>query len=419
MTLFFLIGFVSAHLHINQTPLVEGKNIEGIFQINKISRSTSFFAKNQLLCQGKILSLNILEEKLSYPYSFYFSKYRYPKTSKIKFYGSASKKNDFIKIKLDKKKYFEEIPQIFNLAQIRFKSKEWVRKKFYKQMGNSEEADLNIGLITGEIDNNLLKYYFHRLGLQHIIAISGFHFSIILLALSTLFKKLPFPIFSQIFLIILLTCFYLFLGNSPSILRAYITSMTYLISNLFMKKTNSLNTLGLALIIETCFYPHYIQNIGFQFTFICTFALIYGYPVIREIFQKIKKGNFFFRFLKEALLISLCINVFTIPISLYYFHKFPLISILYNLFIPSLIIIPMTLSLISIATLFSFPFIGRINHYLTKAILFLIYNPPIHLEWHLRFSNIHKSMLLLYLTLLTLSILYKKNENPLIKEIFI
>lgn len=115
---------------------------------------------------------------------------------------------------------------------------------------------------------------FSELGIAHFLSISGMHFNILgafILFIFILFSiKSP---FKEILTISILTIFLLLIGFIPSAVRAYIMFSVAIIAPLIRRIGESFLGLCLASIILLLINPLLIKNIGFELSFIGTFAL--------------------------------------------------------------------------------------------------------------------------------------------------
>jgi len=97
---------------------------------------------------------------------------------------------------------------------------------------SARSASFLKGISTGDFEDHMMVMELGRFGLQHIMAISGFHFSLVALIISTLFAGfLPRKMASST-VIFLLSCYFLFLGCSPSILRAWVMIFVVLLGTI-------------------------------------------------------------------------------------------------------------------------------------------------------------------------------------------
>lgn len=256
-------------------------------------------------------------------------------------------------------------------------------------------ANFLSGIATGDFDDRILTYEFSRFGLQHIMAISGFHFGIIAGILNFFLGMLFRKSLATYFLMIILSFYFLFLGYSPSIFRAWVMALIPLSGYLIQRKTASLNSLGIALLAIVIYDPYSIKNIGFQFSFASTAAilLLFGscdhwfktlFP-LRSLSQMVRMdslnqhGYCFLTFCRQAFALTLAVNLIACPMTLFHFQKFPMMSLVYNVFFPFFVSISIFLLLVGM--LFSFlPYFGTaihwVNDYFTRFVLNLTYNLP-------------------------------------------
>ncbi len=114
-----------------------------------------------------------------------------------------------------KPKEWKRIEPSWSLAHWRYLAKEHYRQFLKEKCPHPKSAQFLSSLTTGDVDDRLLKYEFGRLGLQHLLAISGFHFGILIafasFALSLFLPRIP----KLIFLLLCLNAYYFFVGPLP------------------------------------------------------------------------------------------------------------------------------------------------------------------------------------------------------------
>jgi competence protein ComEC len=195
------------------------------------------------------------------------------------------------------------------------------------------------------------KEKFQKIGISHIIAISGMHLHIISEILSKFFYFLGFRKKINYFLIIIFLGFYVFLIGLPaSAIRALImTGFAFLAQTLGRKKYSNLIlffTLNMMLVFN---YKLLFNDIGFQFSFLAVLALLNLMPLLERFFLKIKFFTIInpisedlmgklrltgvYKTIQATFLATLSCQIMTLPLMLYYFNYFSLISILANLMI--------------------------------------------------------------------------------------
>jgi len=316
---------------------------------------------------------------------------------------------------------------LFSLAEYRFRVKDWTRKHFSSLFTQKETASFLLSMVTGEIDDRLMSLQFNRLGLLHLLGISGFQFSLLAFLLGAVLKMALGPTRGTYILIFLLSLYAFLLGNSPPIQRAYIGSLLYAIAHLGNFQISPLNALGGGLLWVLVLDPCAIFQLGFQFSFLCTAAIFIVYPLFQKMlpfdrtFAQIiniplfdRVGHALLFFCKETLALNLSIHLISLPLLFYHFHKLPLLSLAYNLFLPGaasiayLSLIP-GLLFYPLSHLLAAPFL-KLSEIITREMLLIASNPPTLFDFQLRTPNFTLGWTLLSLTIM-LALFLKRLEK--------
>lgn len=196
-------------------------------------------------------------------------------------------------------------------------------------------ASLLSGILFG-IKASMPKTFYQDLittGTLHIIALSGMNISIltVLTARITLFlgRKA-----SSILTICLIVLFVLFVGASPSIVRAAIMGSLSLFAVYFGKQNWGLLSLFLAAGIMLVIDFSLIKNLSFQLSFLATLGIILANRKGECQSASWRKNGLLNKsvyWLKENLILTLSAQLFTLPIILYNFRRISFISPLANL----------------------------------------------------------------------------------------
>ncbi|MBS0651810.1 MAG: ComEC/Rec2 family competence protein [Verrucomicrobia bacterium] len=318
------------------------------------------------------------------------------------------------------------IPSTSSLAEIRYKAKLAVHDYLKEHIKDRSASTFLNALATGDVDERTLSMEFSRLGIQHILAISGFHFALIVLFLSILFNLFLSPRISSSLLILLLSAYYLFLGDSPSVQRAWIAMSAFLVGKLFNLRISALNALGLGLCFEVLIEPAVISHLGFILSFLCTLSILLLYPLMQPIcklllpsrtFSTAKSmphldqwGYVIAAFIRNALAVNIAVHLACLPVLLFLFHRFPLLSLVYNLFFPFWVSI--SLLLLCAALLFAFPipplgqFLFAINEHWTSFALTITSHPPALIDFVIRSKSLTYGSVVLFLSALFMAAIY-------------
>lgn len=219
-----------------------------------------------------------------------------------------------------------------------------------------ESAKLLEGILIGERANlsSETKKSFNNSGLTHIIAVSGFNITIILIFLSFLFRS--FPIWIRLFLALVCVGFFtLLVGPQVSVLRASVFGLiayTILLSGRRMRAFSLLLAVAVGFTVLDPLILNY--DVSFHLSFLAVFGLLFFGDFFTRIFSFLPKWFG----LREALTMCLAAMVFTLPIIMVNFGQVSLISPLANIAIVPIIPLVMLGGFLSMVTTFFSSYLG-------------------------------------------------------------
>lgn len=213
-----------------------------------------------------------------------------------------------------------------------------------KHLGSEAEIGISEALLFGlddHIPDELIQAY-SKTGTLHVLAVSGMHVGLIFLILGWLSKPFKRKKWGRnvepYFLLLGIWAYALLCGLSPSILRATIMFSFMTIGKLIHRNGNAYNSLAASAFFLLCIQPQMLWHAGFQLSYAAVLGIISFYPSLYQLWYI---GNKFLNEVWKVIAVSLAAQVFTFPISLYYFHQFP------NYFlVANLLLIPITTLLI-------------------------------------------------------------------------
>ena len=207
-------------------------------------------------------------------------------------------------------------------------------------------------LILGEksdLSDELYSYY-GRLGITHIIAVSGLHFTIIVMTLFNVLCRLGIKQKPRSIICILFAIFYcLVSGASPSSVRAMIMIIVYLMGKFLLYKTDTLSSICIAATIILTLNPFSFYSVSFVLSFLATFAISIS-PELFEIFDLYHKPKIIKKLnrISQSVFITLIITMFIAPTLYSRFQTFSLITPVANLVLSIIFPIIMYISLFSV-----------------------------------------------------------------------
>jgi competence protein ComEC len=326
----------------------------------------------------------------------------------------------------------EPIP--FSMGEWRYHAKRQLKSIIHNRFTSDKAARFLEGISTGDFQDSVMSVEFGRFGLLHIMAVSGFHFAVITTILCWVFFGIFGRRYGAIILSISLMAYFLFLGGTPSITRAWVSASLVMIGVLLGCRVKSLNSLGIGLFVVLALDPWAYNNLGFQFSFAITASILLFtspfenflnrfFPVRRlnnAVFMSRfdKWGYILLQWLKKGIALSLAVNICALPMTLYFFEKFPLWSLFFNLFFPLMVAVALFFLIfgLSIGVLlegFGVD-VNRFNNWYTEFMLNLTYNFPLKWDVYLRIDSLSAELIILFLTVLfTRGILLEKKQDLL------
>lgn len=394
--IFFLIGFSQVFFHIQLPPkFFQEASGKAIVHFDSVSDQFSSFGQS-IYYRGVIKRFYTQDHKLiakNIPFSMNIPK-KFPRINANKDYClqrvTLRKRGSHYNLKWNRPFIQEPLAHTYSLAELRYKLKQQAVQRLVTFYSSSDVREFMKGMATGEFSNTFMIYTFSRMGLQHLLAISGFHFALIAVCISALFQFIFRGRIQVLWMLLCLTLYFFYMGKGPSIERAWIMAFCFWGCYFFKRVSLPLNALGLSAIIILFDSPFLIMHLGFQFSFLCTAAiLLYFQPIDRLLSQLwkrvwgcsyhpiIKKCGIY---LRQALALNMAVHIGVIPVILYYFHSFYVMSFFYNLVFPILFSISLLLLIIGLILGIIFePISGwlhYINQYWTEKLLTIAYWLP-------------------------------------------
>ena len=173
---------------------------------------------------------------------------------------------------------------------------------------------------------------FSKSGLVHILAISGSHMAIIFWLILLLLKPIfpaNFRNFPIVISLIFIWLFAIFIDFGSSVIRSCIMISAYYFYVLLQRKPDFLHAMAISGLAILIFDTNQLFDVGFQLSFIAVFGIFWLNEPILKYLPKPK--NTVQNFLVNVVSISIAAQVATLPLVIYYFHQYSLISVIANL----------------------------------------------------------------------------------------
>lgn len=242
---------------------------------------------------------------------------------------------------------FQENKRLFLGEKLYLLKKEMMR--CYDTYLPGEEAGLLRAMCLGDktfLDTQA-KSLFRDAGLSHILAVSGLHVSIVGMALFRFLKRMGFGYFlSGIFSAFTVLFYGSMVGFTNSSLRAVFMFFVLMLSMILGEAYDMVSSWMAAFIIVLCMEPLSVLNSGFVFSFGAVLGIfMIANPLVKRYealcedrFKKTlryRRGKNYRKSLKEktvsAVLFSVGIQLFTLPIVSFYYYEIPIYVVGLNL----------------------------------------------------------------------------------------
>ncbi|SHE31474.1 competence protein ComEC [Caldanaerobius fijiensis DSM 17918] len=206
---------------------------------------------------------------------------------------------------------------------------------------------------------------FSTSGVMHILAISGFNVGIIFSAVFFMAKPIKDVYIKNTIAIVVLLIYLFLVGFSPSMLRAALMAIIFLIGQFFKRQADSLNSLSAAAILLLIINPLSLFDVSFQLSFVATASLILFYPTVYKYLRSLPISEN----ISSLMAMTISAQLGVLPFLVYYFHKISIISILANV-----VVVPFAAFLIPLGFLLILTsFIPAVSAFLTMPLVGIIY----------------------------------------------
>lgn len=210
------------------------------------------------------------------------------------------------------------------------KYREYIYDRMFKYLSyNNGQMSIVKAMLFGDkssIDDTT-KTLLYRAGIGHIMAVSGVHLTVISSVLWFVLCRIP---INKYFRFLLLLCFVgifvVLAGAANSVIRAAIMLIIVYGGNLFNRRADVMNSLGIAAVLLTIGCPFVVRDASFMLSFAGVIGISEAAPaVISLIEDKIQLDEF-----PKSFIVSAVVSVIVFPVSFLYFDEVSIMSPLSN-----------------------------------------------------------------------------------------
>ncbi|CAA6826740.1 MAG: Competence protein [uncultured Aureispira sp.] len=261
------------------------------------------------------------------------------------------------------------------LYQFIYKTRSRLLQILAEHLSTPNEYAVAAALLLGAKDqlNKDLRNAYADTGAMHVLAVSGLHIGILVGLLSFLLRFVRrsdknWLRIKTVILLSLMWSFALLTGASASVLRACTMFSFVIIGQLLNRKINIYNSLAASAFLLLCLNPLLLFQVGFQLSYFALVGIIYLHPrIYKRWYIENKLGNWIW----NGVSLSLAAQIATLPISLYYFHQFPVFFWLSGIVVAAAASMILSLG-IALLCFHTVPLLGTALGYALHALLFLM-----------------------------------------------
>jgi competence protein ComEC len=383
--IFVLIGIICGAMRLILWNPIAPSMIQTLYEIphSYTGVITSFpeLKQNEYLYTVKLYKID--EEVLRSPFKIRVTTPRHVyhlRAEHISFYGSIEAPFESLEFSYKdylERKYIFGVMRLFKIdhvkdppwqwkvfGSLRYKLQAYIYQKYRYPYGGFLEG-LLLGRKYGLSPE--LSDVFQITGLTHIIAISGYNITLVILIMTRMFSFLG--RYAQILCsIIAVILFTILVGAEASVVRACLMGLVALAGLFFGRQTMVWNGLVWAMVFMTCYEPRtFLFDVGFQLSVVATIGVV----------ALSKQTERWFTFLpavfeiRESFALTIAAQITTLPLLVYYFQSISTVSPLANILVAPFL--PWAMCFGFLGAVFSFlPLIPDLLFLLTELLLRIV-----------------------------------------------
>jgi len=280
----------------------------------------------------------------------------------------------YLRAGLYKKEQSGDLPAVFQITyNIRKEALDILADRLYTKEQLATASAMILGY-RDHISEDLYNAY-ATTGSVHVLAVSGLHVGIICWIFIALFSKIkdermPVKTAKAVFLILLVWFYAILTGAAPAVVRASVMFTVMIIGKYWFDGQNIYNTLAFSALLLLMYDPLLLFQASFQFSYLALLGIVF--------FHRIWYGLIDFRYylldkLWNLLIVAAAAQSLVFPVTIYYFHKFPLYFLVSGV-VSVTLAFAILINGILVLMLSSVPIIGDVLSYTLRGVLDLFIN---------------------------------------------
>lgn len=165
-----------------------------------------------------------------------------------------------------------------------------------------------------------IRTTYAQTGASHVLAVSGLHVGLIYLILNFFLSRLRWRFLKILLSLAGIWGFAMLTGATPSVLRASTMFSFVMIGKQMRRPISIYNSLAASAFLLLWINPLWLFHIGFQLSYLAVLGIVVFQPLWYQLW--IPSGNWPDK-IWSLITVSLAAQLATLPLTLYYFHQFP------------------------------------------------------------------------------------------------
>lgn len=192
---------------------------------------------------------------------------------------------------------------------------------------DNDEYAVASALLVGYKDDlsDDLQTAYAETGSMHALAVSGTHVSMLYAGLMLLWSRLPQrrkggQWYRTLSILLFIWAFTFVTGATASVLRASVMFSVYLFGKTIYREASAWNVLAASAFLLLWVNPFFLFDAGFQLSYCAVAGMVFFYPRLYRISPLMHP---WMDMAWQTLLVGFAAQLGTLPLTLYYFHQFP------------------------------------------------------------------------------------------------
>lgn len=197
----------------------------------------------------------------------------------------------------------------------------------HRHFPTQDEFAVASALLIGYTDDlsDDLRTAYAETGSMHALAVSGTHVGMLYAGLFFLLSRLRLRgrwarVFNTLTILTVIWGFAIVTGATASVLRASVMFTMYLAGKAAFRNASVWNVLAASAFGLLLYNPYFLFDAGFQLSYAAVAGMVFFYPRLYRLSPVLPKWA---DWGWQVLLIGFAAQLGTLPLSLYYFHQFP------------------------------------------------------------------------------------------------